>query len=97
MDKQTIQQKLRALHSHLSHFDVQTLALFGSVARGEATTTSDIDFLVAFHQPATFDNYMELKFFLEDALACPVDLLTTQSVRPELKPYVERDLAYVFP
>jgi predicted nucleotidyltransferase len=44
------------------------LALFGSVARDEATAESDVDLLVEFEGGATFDRYMDLKFFLEECL-----------------------------
>ena len=44
-------------------FGVSSLALFGSVARDEATSASDLDFLVEFEGSATFDGYMDLKFF----------------------------------
>ena len=45
---------------------VKSLALFGSVARGDDRPDSDIDVLVEFHGAATFDQYMDLKFLLEE-------------------------------
>ncbi len=65
-------------------FGVQSLALFGSVARDEATETSDLDFLVEFEGSATFDRYMDLKFFLEDLFGKPVDLVTRRSLKPQI-------------
>ena len=56
-------------------FGVHT-ALFGSVSRNEATAESDVDMLVEFANPATFDGYMDLKFFLEELLHRRVDLVT---------------------
>ena len=49
-------------------FGVHDLALFGSVARDEAGTSSDVDILVSFDGPATADRYFGLQFFLEDLL-----------------------------
>ncbi|TAJ43238.1 nucleotidyltransferase family protein, partial [Methanofollis fontis] len=43
------------------HFGVQRIGIFGSVARGENTPTSDIDILVEFSRgKATFRNFMAL-------------------------------------
>jgi len=76
-------------------FRVKSLALFGSVARGEAGPQSDVDILVEFEGPATFDGYMELKFYLEDLLGCPVDLVTVRALKAKIRPYVEREAIYV--
>lgn len=96
ISKERIEQQLTTLRPQLAQFDVRSLALFGSVARGEATANSDLDLLVAFHHPATFDNYMGLKIFLEDNLGCPIDLVTENSLRPALQATIQQDMAYVF-
>jgi uncharacterized protein len=72
-------------------FGVTRLALFGSVARGTALPGSDIDWLVAFDGPATPDRYFGVQFYLEDLLGRAVDLVTERALRPQLRPYVERD------
>ena len=69
--------------------------IFGSVARGQETNSSDIDILTKFDVPATYDMYMDLKFFLEDLLDRNVDLVTEDALRPEIKQYVEKDLIRV--
>ncbi|MFO0954176.1 MAG: nucleotidyltransferase family protein [Isosphaeraceae bacterium] len=73
-------------------YGVSTLALFGSMARGDDREGSDVDILVTFEGKATFDNFMGLKLDLEDLLGRPVDLGTPDSLRPELRKAVERDL-----
>ena len=72
-----------------------SLEIFGSAARGEFGPGSDVDLLVRFHGPATFDRYMDTKLLLEDALGCRVDLVTEAAVREELRSQVERDLLRV--
>ena len=72
-------------------YGVKCLALFGSASRNTARSGSDIDVLVAFDGPATSERYFGVQFFLEDLLGRPVDLVTERALRPELKPYVERD------
>jgi predicted nucleotidyltransferase len=74
-----------------SRFGVSGLALFGSTARNSATTDSGVDVLVAFDGPATSERYFGVLFFLEDLMGCPVDLVTEKALRPELRPYIERE------
>ena len=95
MKKQQIINLLQQNLALLTEMDVQRLAVFGSVARDEATEQSDVDILVAFAHNATFDKYMKLLFFLEDLMGRPVDLVTEQAVRPQLKLSIERDAIYV--
>jgi len=57
-------------------FKVIEIGIFGSYVKGEATLTSDIDILVDFEKEGkTFDNYIELKYFLEELLGIKVDLV----------------------
>ena len=72
-------------------FGVRRLALFGSRARGQARLDSDVDVLVEFDGPADSARYFGLQFFLEDLLQSPVDLVTRTALRPQLRPFVERD------
>lgn len=90
-----IESKLKAEQTRLKGLKVRALAVFGSVARNEATPGSDVDFLVEFEGPTTFDRYMDLKLFLEDLLHCQVDLVTRKGIRPELRPSIEQELRYV--
>jgi predicted nucleotidyltransferase len=83
---------LRRLKPELAErFGVTRLALFGSTARDEAAAGSDVDVVVEFDGPATSRRYFGVQFLLEDALGHPVDLVTAKALRPELRPYVERE------
>lgn len=95
MKREEILERLAARRADLASFGVKSLALFGSVARGEVRPESDLDILVEFAGPATFDGYMELKFFLEELLGCSVDLVTQKALKPRLRPYVEQEALYV--
>ena len=75
-------------------FSVRRIGLFGSIIRDEGSEESDLDILVEMDQP-TFDHYMDLKFFLEEHLNCPVDLILADTVKPRLKPIIAREVAYV--
>lgn len=93
--QETMQLLQRHFHEMVREFGVHDLALFGSVARDEAGTSSDVDILVSFDGPATADRYFGLQFFLEDLLGRPVDLVTDKALRPELRPYIEREAMHV--
>jgi uncharacterized protein len=86
---------LRLLRDHKAtlcqRFGVRHLSLFGSTARDEAREGSDVDVLVEFDGPATSDRYFGLQFYLEDLFGCPVDLVTDKALRPELRPYIEKE------
>jgi predicted nucleotidyltransferase len=76
-------------------FAVRDLALFGSTIRDDARPDSDIDILVTFDGPATSARYFGVQFYLEDLLGHPVDLVTDKALRPELRPFVEREAIHV--
>ena len=95
LTKQVILGQLREQLSTIQGFGVQSLALFGSVARDEATEASDLDFLVEFEGAATFDRYMDLKFFLEDLFEKPVDLVIKHTLKPQIRQAVLAEVIYV--
>lgn len=76
-------------------YGVTSLALFGSTVRNAAHADSDVDVLVNFDGPATSERYFGVQFFLEDLLGRPVDLVTEKALRPELRPYVEKEAVRV--
>lgn len=86
---------LVAIRGHVdelrTRYGVDGLWLFGSIARGSAAPSSDVDVLVSFDGPATSRRYFGVQFFLEDLLGRPVDLVTEKALRPEFRPQVERD------
>lgn len=96
MNRSTTLQLLSAHKNELMRrFGVSRLALFGSVARDAAQQGSDVDVLVAFDGPATSARYFGVQFYLEDLLGCPVDLVTEKALRPELRPFIEKEAVHV--
>ena len=92
-------ETLTLLRAHkavlVQRFGVADIALFGSTVRDEATSGSDVDILVRFDGPATSKRYFGVQFYLEDLTGLSVDLVTDKALRPELRPYVEREAVYV--
>ncbi|TGK89250.1 nucleotidyltransferase [Leptospira noumeaensis] len=92
LDSNFIQNSLKNYKKELDILGVETIHLFGSVARNEAKQNSDIDFLVKFKSGMkNFDNYINLTFLLEDIFKVKVDLLTTESISGSLKNSVESE------
>jgi len=72
---------------------VRRIGVFGSFAEDSAGIESDVDILVELEEP-TFDHYMDLKFRLEEVLDRPVDLLMAETVKPRLRPIIEKEVVY---
>jgi len=95
MEKTELLKELTAQKSALASFGVKSLAIFGSVARNESKPDSDLDVLVEFQGKATFSQYIKLRFYLQDLMGCPVDLVTRKGIRPEMLPSIEKEALYV--
>lgn len=72
-------------------FGAKSLALFGSVARDEATETSDVDLLVEFDRPTGLFGLIQLQQRLETMLGCKVDVGTAAGLRPRIRERVLRE------
>ena len=92
---EVLDQLARNKPTLVARYGVERLALFGSTARDAARADSDIDILVSFDGPATSERYFGVQFFLEDLLGRPVDLVTDKALRPELRPFIEREAVHV--
>ncbi len=86
---------LREHQLEIERFGVKSLALFGSVVRGEAGKSSDVDFLVEFERPVGLFEFIDLKAYLENLLGCQVDLGTPASLKPGLRDRVLKEAVYV--
>lgn len=76
----------------VERFGITAISLFGSVARGEDTAESDIDFVVSFSpEHDKYMNFLNLNDFLEELFERKVDLLTERSIHPKLKPFITSD------
>jgi len=76
-------------------YSIGELGIFGSYARGEQRSDSDLDVLVAFERPVTLFDLVRLEDDLADELGVEVDLVTKESLKPRIESRVSEDLVYV--
>ncbi len=93
LSKHEIEQTLLKHLDTLKNYSVKWLGLFGSYVKEAAHEDSDIDLLVEFEK-LSFDNYMGLRIFLEDLFEEEIDLEISNSVKPRLRPRIEREVEY---
>lgn len=92
--REDIIESIRAHKAEIENrFSASRIGLFGSYAHGTAEPESDVDIVVVMAEP-TFDHYMDLKFYLEELFGADVDLVLADTIKPRLKPYIDRDLIY---
>jgi len=88
--------RLRSAEAQIRSLGVRRLALFGSVARGEASADSDVDLLVEFAPgQKSFDRFLALSELLESLLERPVELVTTEALSPFIGPHILAEAADV--
>lgn len=74
-------------------FKVKEIGIFGSYARGEESDQSDVDLLVAFDETIGWE-FIDLKDFLERVLDKPVDLVTVNALKPQLRGEILKEVVY---
>jgi uncharacterized protein len=85
MDLKNVSALLKRHQADLHQRGVKSLAVFGSLARGEATPASDIDVLVEFDRPVGLFEFIRLKLYLEELIGRHVDLVTPDALRPAMR------------
>ncbi len=87
---------VRGHRDQIRAFGVQRFGIFGSFVRDQQTEDSDVDILISFEpDKKTFDNFVNLSFFLEDLLGRRVEVLTTESLSPYVGPHILKEVEYV--
>jgi uncharacterized protein len=93
MQREKALQKLSDNMSEIrERFGVEYLGLFGSIARDEAGPESDIDILVEFKRVPGLFGFLDLKEYLEGVLGRPVDLVTVNALKKQLREQILREV-----
>jgi hypothetical protein len=96
MDKTEVIRRIQEHDAEIKQrFNARSLSIFGSAARDELRSDSDIDVLVEFDAPHTFDRFFGLKSYLEDLLGHSVDLVTQPMLKPRLERSISSELVHV--
>ena len=94
MDKKTVITILKEKKPYIQHkFHVKKIALFGSYAKNCANTNSDIDIVV--EMESDFENFFDLKYYLEELFHKKIDLVKKKNLRPFIKKKIENEIIYV--
>ena len=91
MTRSEVLDLLAEHRDELASMGVKSLSLFGSVARDEAGPDSDVDLLVDIRRPMGFFEYYGIKQYLEKLLGRPVDLVTQQALKHQLRDQILRE------
>jgi len=87
----TIQENMK----EIKNYGIKKIGIFGSIATASNTEESDIDILVEFQKDKkAFDNYMELKFFLEKLFHRKVDLVIKDALKSRIKDSILNGVSY---
>jgi len=92
MQRQEVLDRLASHRAELTALGVKSLALFGSVARDEASPDSDVDLLVTFDRPVGLFHFARVRRRLAEILGSPVDLVTEDALRAEMRDEILRQL-----
>ena len=94
--REKVLELIRSNQDKIRSYGVSKLGLFGSFVRSEQNPESDIDLIVEFEQDKkSFDNFIQLVFFLEEILERRVELITSDALSPYIGPHIIREVEYV--
>ena len=98
MDSRQIIETLRQHEDELHRQGVAHVALFGSVARGDARPDSDIDILIDLDPDARLSvfDYVGLKDYIAGLFEADVDVVNREGLKPYLKPAVLAEIVDAF-
>ena len=92
-ERENIIQQIR---DYFTGTDVRRVFLFGSFARNESLSVSDVDLLMEVDKPIGYLKIIEYKLALEEFLHRKVDLLTPEGISPKIRPYIRKELTLIY-
>jgi predicted nucleotidyltransferase len=98
IDRERVIATLRAHEAELRRRGVRHAALFGSIARANGKRTSDVDILIELEPqaPVGLFEYVAITQYLADLFPIRVDVANRSSLKPLVRPTIERDAIYAF-
>lgn len=98
MRRDQVLARLKEVEPALRARGIRHAAVFGSVARGDEHSESDIDILVEFEpgREGSIYQYMNLKTYVDSLFDGPVDVIDRDALKPHLRAPSARDAIYAF-
>ena len=84
------------IQNYLKNQPVLKAYLFGSYARGDQDETSDFDLLVELDEHVGLYKFAAIQLELESLLGKKVDLISSKSLSPRLRPYIDKDKMLIY-
>ncbi len=90
-------KKIISDHKPLLHdrYKINTIGVFGSYARGDTHSASDVDVLVEFSEPISLIHLISLENYLTGIIGVKVDVVPKEDIRKELKDTILKEAVYV--
>ncbi len=96
MTRQEVIERIAAHREELQIQGVKSLALFGSVARGQAGPASDVDVVVELSRPMSLFGLSDLRHLIQEILGIDnVDLITRDGIHPALRDAILAEMVHV--
>jgi len=76
-------------------YKITEMGIFGSYVRGEQKKRSDLDILVEIGEPISLLTFVGIENYLAKILKTKVDLVPKDSIRPELKERILKEVVYL--
>jgi predicted nucleotidyltransferase len=98
MDRSTVLSKLRKFEPELKAAGIVRLSLFGSVARGDASSESDVDLMAEFDPGKQFSilDMVRLENRLTDILGVRADLTSARAMKEGVRERATREAVVAF-
>ncbi len=95
MEARSVNEMIRSRKDVLERYKIKRLGIFGSHARGEATSSSDVDILVEFQECIDLFDFINLAEEMASLLGSKVDLVTPDAIKPAMREAIMREVRWV--
>jgi len=76
-------------------YNISEIGIFGSYARGEERTESDVDILVEYYKTPDFFKFLDLEDELEKLFNKPIDLVSKPALKPLIRDQILKETIYI--
>lgn len=89
--RESLNRHREAILEIARRYGAHDIRIFGSVARGDATEDSDVDFIVKFEHGRSLFDQGGLLMDLQDLLGVKVDIISEDGIRPRWREYLKQE------